>query len=71
MVEINITKTCSAEKAEKIAAALRGKTYMNLYVNVCPFQGEMHVNVGTLRARTSKAALTEMVLDVMASAMAA
>jgi hypothetical protein len=66
-IEMNITSTTSAAKAERIAASLRGQTYMNLYVNVCPINGMHAVNVGTLRSETTREELTEMVLDLMAS----
>ena len=68
--EINLTKT-SKDKAERIAMRLRGQTLMNFYVNVCPCNGSFLVNVGTLRTETSTEELTEMVLDVMASMIAA
>jgi hypothetical protein len=70
VTEINLTKT-SKDKADRIAMRLRGQTSMDFYVNVCPCNGSFLVNVGTLRANTSIEELTEMVLDVLASMIAA
>lgn len=69
-MEINVYKVISAERAEPIVKAIEGKTFMNFYVNVCPYQGEFHVNVGTLRTDTTEKELTEMVLHLLCGDLA-
>ena len=65
--EIELTKTMTFAKGEHIALKLRGQTFMNFYVNVCPCNGSWTVNVGTLRPDTSERDLIDMVLFIMAT----
>ena len=65
--EIELTKTMTFAKGEHIALKLRGQTFMNFYVNVCPCGGSWQVNIGTMRPDTSERELMEMVLYVMAT----
>ena len=65
VTEVTVYRAVSAERAENIRLALEGRTYFKFYVNVCPFNGMFHVNVGTLRKKTSKKALTEAILDLL------
>ena len=61
VTEINVF-IGSAERGEIIKKRLEGRTFMKFYVNVCPYQGQCHVNVGTLRPETTEKELSDMVL---------
>jgi len=50
--------------AERLAAKLNGKTYMDFEVQICPFQGELHVNVQCQHDDVTEA--TAMVVGVLA-----
>jgi len=65
--QICVAQMTDHEAAKRLSARLSGKTYMDLIVEVCPFNGSLMVNVGTNRPRTTKKDLTEMVLGLMAS----
>jgi len=65
--QIQVATMTDQEAAKRFSAKLSGKTYMDLIVEVCPFNGSLLVNVGTDRPRTTKKDLTEMVLSLMAS----
>ncbi len=65
--EIHLTTVTNEGRALDIAARIKGMTYLILYANVCPYQGEFRVNVGTLRKKTFKAELTGVVLDLLAA----
>ena len=71
MVEIELCICATTERAAKIAGRLRGRTTYQFYVNVCPVMGQFQVMVGTLRERTTKKALTEMLLAELAGQLAA
>ena len=64
---ITICKILNPERAQPLIAALQGQTYMNLRVEVCPFQGSYNVNVSTLRPGTTEQELTEIVLLVLSN----
>ncbi len=55
----------SAEQGEIIKKRLEGLTFLRLYVNVCPYQGQWHVKVGTLRPETTEKELSDMALQVL------
>ena len=68
-VEITLTTCVTSQRAEALKFALEGETYLNLYVNVCPWGGCFNVNVGTLVKGATKAKLTELVLETLAQAV--
>ena len=67
VTQIELTKVSTEQEGERIASRLRGQTFMNFYVNVCPCNGSWTVNVGTLRPDTSERDLIDMVLFIMAT----
>ena len=63
---INLCNVTNDAAAAPIVAALAGQSWMNLIVEPCPYNGMLAINVGTNAPRVSKAALTEMVMGIMA-----
>jgi len=59
--DVVVYNAVTRAKAEKLAAALSGKTYMKFETGVAPAGGSFDVVVGTRRAGTTTEDLREMV----------
>lgn len=68
VTEFTLYRTSSRAAGESLKRLLQGRSYMDLYVTICPYQGELHVNVGTRRPETTMAELQDMVMDLLCSA---
>lgn len=65
VTEFTLYRTSSRAAGDALKQLLQGQSYMDLYVTICPYQGEFHVNVGTRRADTSEAELRGMVMMIL------
>jgi hypothetical protein len=65
IVSIKIHNVIRAEEAEPLMY-LKGQSYLNLNVELCPVGGSFDVNVTTLHPKATKAELTAMVLGILA-----
>ena len=66
---LDLMRTSSRERAEKLRAVLQGETYMNLDVCCAPDGGELQVSVSTTHEfdtdEDPEAELRDMVLQVL------
>lgn len=60
-----IVRTGDQERAQKLVAAIEGKSYMNFRVGICPAMGEFSVVVES-DYEASDEEITEMLMAIMA-----
>lgn len=65
MTSINLTNVARPEHADPLVHLLTGASYMELQVHVYPVGGSFNVDVSTLRPKTSKGELLEMVKNLL------